>query len=319
MITFKYYDDCYLDQIEAFILSSYQYDFPLWGLSRHEFSRGLHPDFKNCHQAWTESMGLFFEDDQLISCVLSEGSYEGDAFLLFDSLKRTQDKMLIEKMVRFAITHLSKKDDNQTTHHLYINVPNWHQELKDVLINFGFECQANEEKVNILHFNPEPYQVVLPKGFQFSEQVVKPFYLSTIHRHAFNYELPYAEQASKAFSNLRTMKNYDPDLEVVILDQDQRPVGFAIGWMHDKMPYAELEPMGVVWWCRRLGLASALIHELANRIKAKYPHAYGMTGGDQPFYEAIGFKTATKVPVYLFKKDIYKSWDPKSLSEDYKL
>lgn len=145
------------------------------------------------------------------------------------------------------------------------------------------------------------------------------FYLSNIHRNAFNYGLPHAERGSEAFSKLRQMKHYDQDLEVVILDEEMRPIGFAIGWMDETMPYAELEPMAVTWWQRRKGLGSALIYELANRIMAKYPHAQGMTGGDQPFYASMGFVTRTEVPVYVFEKEIHKSWDPKSKDENYNL
>ena len=60
------------------------------------------------------------------------------------------------------------------------------------------------------------------------------------------------------------------------------------------MPYCELEPLGVVWWCRRKGLGRAMIHELANRVMKKYPACKGMLGWDQEFYYDLGFKTETE-------------------------
>ncbi len=317
MIKFKYYEEKYFYDIEELILNSYKYDFPIWGLSRHEFSKGLHPDFKNCHKVWTESMGLYFESEKLVASVLSEGSYDGDAFFFFDSKERSKDKALLERMVRFSITHLAKVEDNRTTNTLYLTVPDWHIELKDVLTKYGFTLNESKENVNILHFDNLPYEVSLKPEFHFAKDYVKPFYLSNAHRQSFNYGYPTTELGSTAFENLRTMKHYDSELEVVILDSEERPVGFAIGWANEKMPYAELEPMAVVWWCRRQGLATALIHELSNRVRRKYPNIYGITGGDQPFYYALGFKNVASLPVYVFKKDIYISWDSRSLHEDY--
>jgi predicted N-acetyltransferase YhbS len=317
MITFKYYQDSYFEEIKKMILNSYTYDIPIWGLSRHEFCRALHPDFKNCHQSWSESMGLYFMDDKLIAAVLSEGCYDGDAFLIFDSKDRTYDKSLVKKMVKFSITHLSSIDEKGITRTLNINVPDWNQTLKEVVLNYGFKLLDYKEKINILPLKTEPYHVVLPNGYYFNNKIVPSFYLSNVHRLSFNYGLPYAENGSRAFEKLRTMKHYDSDLELVIMDEENRPVGFAIGWMDHQMPYAELEPMAVTWWCRRKGLGRALIYELANRIKAKYPHALGMTGGDQPFYASIGFETASSLSIYQYKIEIHKSWDPKSIDENY--
>jgi predicted N-acetyltransferase YhbS len=319
MIRFQYYTDAFFYDVEKMVLSSYAYDIPLWGLSRHEFCRALHPDFKDCHQSWSESMGLFFDGETLVAAVLSEGCYDGDAFLLFDGQPRTQDKDLLARMVRFAITHLSKMEDDRVTRTLFLNIPDWHVELRDVVLGMGFVAQDWYEKVNILPIGTTPFEVKLPTGYSFAKGPVPPFYLSNVHRNAFQYGLPHAEKGSKAFGNLRTMRHYDPDLEVVVLDEEGKPAGFAIGWMDESMPYAELEPMAVTWWNRRKGLGKALIHELANRIKAKFPHVAGMTGGDQPFYYAVGYQTAAKVRQYKFNREIHATWDPLSQNDDYTL
>ena len=39
----------------------------------------------------------------------------------------------------------------------------------------------------------------------------------------------------------------------------------AIIWYDESMPYCELEPLGVVRWERRKGIAAAILHEAANR------------------------------------------------------
>lgn len=317
MIQFQYYEEKYFYEIEKMIIQSYEYDYPIWGLSRHEFTKAIHPDFKDCHQVWTESMGVYLENGQVVAAVLSEGSYEGDAFFFFDSKARTSDLELLKRMVRFAIKHLSSVDDDRITRTLQIQIPDWNTNLRDVVLSFGFVDTLEKEDINILPFNEKPFEVVLPEGFHFSEEPVPAFYLSNVHRISFSYGTPHAEKGSKAFETLRHMKHYDPSLEVVLLDEENQPVGFAIGWMDPLLPYAELEPMAICWWCRRKGLGKALIYELSNRIKAKYPHAKGMTGGTQAFYKSIGFETVTSVPSYQYKKVIHRSWDIKSKDEKY--
>jgi predicted N-acetyltransferase YhbS len=95
---------------------------------------------------------------------------------------------------------------------------------------------------------------------------------------SFLYGKPVAETGEQGFHDLRQMKHYRPELDLCMLDPDGKPVGMAIIWYDEQMPYAELEPLGVVWWERRKGIASALIHEAANRVR-KLGNCSGMTGG----------------------------------------
>lgn len=101
---------------------------------------------------------------------------------------------------------------------------------------------------------------------------------------SFNYTLPTANNIKSGFEDLKKMKGYDPELDLVALDSEGKPVGLAIGWYNEAMGFCELEPLGVAWWCRRKGIAKALIYELSNRVMKKYPMCKGMIGGNQPFY-----------------------------------
>ena len=83
-------------------------------------------------------------------------------------------------------------------------------------------------------------------------------------------------------------------------------------WYCEKMPYCELEPLGVAWWERRKGLATAILYEAANRVKKLFPQCKGMTGGDQIFYEKIGFVEKARCEQYKWQTEIYPSWDKRS-------
>lgn len=101
---------------------------------------------------------------------------------------------------------------------------------------------------------------------------------------SFNYTLPTAETGESGFRNLRKMPGYKPELDLCMLDGEGKPVGIALIWYDEKMPYCELEPLGVAWWCRRKGIARALIYEASNCVSKIAPQCGGMRGGDKQFY-----------------------------------
>ncbi|MDD2578991.1 MAG: GNAT family N-acetyltransferase [Eubacteriales bacterium] len=88
---------------------------------------------------------------------------------------------------------------------------------------------------------------------------------------------------------MRRMPAYRPELELTVIDPEGKPAGIAIIWYDPSIPYCELEPLGVVWWHRRKGLARALLYEAANRVMRLGP-SRGMLGGDQAFYTGLGFQ-----------------------------
>jgi 23S rRNA (uracil1939-C5)-methyltransferase len=83
--TFRFFTEQDFYLIEKLVLRAYQWEVPLYGLSRHEFSKGLHPAFVECANSWRHTVGIFEESEEIVSCAISEGNYEGDAFFVFDS------------------------------------------------------------------------------------------------------------------------------------------------------------------------------------------------------------------------------------------
>jgi len=83
------------------------------------------------------------------------------------------------------------------------------------------------------------------------------------------------------------------------------------------MPYCELEPLAVVWWERRKGIGTALLHEAANRVIKLFPQCKGMLGGDQPFYTRIGYEKKAEVAQYHWELEVYISWEKESFDKNY--
>lgn len=246
--TFRFFTEQDFYLIEKLVLRAYQWEVPLYGLSRHEFSKGLHPAFVECANSWRHTVGIFEESEEIVSCAISEGNYEGDAFFVFDSRDRAQDRELLARMFAHAETHLSTWDSETRERSLYLRIPKWNEVMQDMAKSRGYSTEEKTEKVYILPFPDEPFAVRIPEGYRLVDGRTTPdFYLSNVHMFSFLYGKPVAETGEQGFHELRQMKHYRPELDLCVLDPDGKPVGMAIVWYDGSMPYAELEPLGVVW------------------------------------------------------------------------
>lgn len=310
---FAFYTNDYFDKIQQMILDSYQWDFPVFGISRMEFAAYLHPYFIGMNSVWERTCGVWFDENKIVACAINEANDEGDAFFIFDNRKRAEDSLLIEEMIFFAKTTMSTVSDDGITRSVTLHIPQWNSTLKNIAEKSGFINNNWDDKLLILPFGNKDFQVKLPDGYVFvTGDEVPPFYAANVHMAAFNYSIKSVKNGEKAFTDLRNAPHYNPKLSLYILDSQKRPVAFANIWYCEKMPYCELEPLGVAWWERRKGLATAILYEAANRVKKLFPQCKGMTGGDQIFYEKIGFVEKARYEQYKWQTEIYPSWDKRS-------
>ena len=310
---FAVYTNDYFDKIQQMILDSYQWDFPVFGISRMEFAAYLHPYFIGMNSVWERTCGVWFDENKIIACAINEANDEGDAFFIFDNRKRAEDSLLIEEMIFFAKTTMSTVSDDGITRSVTLHIPQWNSTLKNIAKKSGFINNNWDDKLLILPFGDKDFQVKLPDGYVFvTGDEVPPFYAANVHMAAFNYSIKSVKDGEKAFTDLRNAPHYNPKLSLYILDSQKRPVAFANIWYCEKMPYCELEPLRVAWWERRKGLATAILYEAVNRVKKLFPQCKGMTGGDQIFYEKIGFVEKARCEQYKWQTEIYPSWDKRS-------
>ncbi len=320
-----FFKELYLDDIRRLVLASYKWEKTCYSLSRLSFSHGLHPAFNQIHLALERTCGVFFEDCRIVSAVMNEGDDCGDAFFLFDSKERSQDKNLIHKMIDFTKKYSSTLEkDDRVKRFSSIMVPDWNNVLLDCVTERGYKKEDYAERIMIRDFSwkednsASDYEVKLPGGYTIADGINTPaVYRSMVHPAAFANSLKDVPHSDEAFSDLRNEKYYNPQLDLVILDSDKMPVATANIWITGEMSYCELEPLCVAWWERRKGLGSAILNEASNRVCCLYPKCTGLLGGDQPFYEAIGFSSRAKSTAYRWEADIYISWDPRSENKDY--
>jgi predicted N-acetyltransferase YhbS len=318
--TFNFYKDEDFDDVEQLVLASYQWEYPVWNLSRHEFIIGLHPAHTGQYHALYHTVGVYRENGKVAACVINEGNYDGEAFFLFDSKERGEDRELLKDMIKFAKTNVAAVKEDRRTKSLNLYVPTWNTVLKEMVLQSGFNKIDWGQELYILPFGKQPYEVKLPDGYTFADgNTVPDFYLSNTHRLSFGYgkESYACEHGEQAFHDLRKMKHYRKNLDLCVLDELKRPVAIAILWYDERMPYCELEPLGVVWWERRKGIATAILHEAANRVQSMFPNCTGMLGGDQTFYQKIGYEKKEVVPVYHWELEVIISWEKESYDKDY--
>lgn len=317
---FDFYKDSDYDRLVELTILSYGWEHPIVGMSRVAFARGLHPTFKDCAKAWEHTVGVYRENNEIIACVWNEGTYDGEVFFLFDSKERGQEPELLQDMIKFAKTYGAGLKAGSKTYEVNLFIPEWNKTLMKMAGNSGFKKGEWGENYLMLPFENRLFEVNLPEGYSIIDGSESPdFYLSNVHRFAFEYGgNDYAcKHGEQAFHELRQRKQYNPKFDLCVLDEYKRPVAIAILWYDEKMPYCELEPLGVVWWERRKGLATAILHEAANRMMKAYPKCQGMHGGDQDFYRKIGYKEVDTCIPWKWEQEVYISWEPESLHMDY--
>lgn len=318
---FCFYNENYYSDLIRLALCSYEWEIPAVGLSRIEFSNSLGKIFLDTHTAWEKTVGCYLEHGKMVACVWNEAGYDGNIYFLFDSKVRAQEETLLLDMIKFAKTYgAGYQKENSRVRAVNLHIPEWNDVLRRVCEEHGF-CKSDwAECLNLFDFQEKQYEVNLPEGYRIIDGTVSnAVQIANVHRHSFGYGAwdRATEYGHEAFEAVRKTKYYDPELELCVLDKENRPVAIANIWYDESMPYCELEPLAVCWWERRKGIGTAVPHEAMNRVMRKYPDCRGMLGGDQLFYKSIGYKTKAKVLTYHWETEVFLSWEAKSLYMNY--
>lgn len=291
--------------IRELILHNYKWNIPSWGISRHEFAKGIHPGYLNVRTNWRRTTGLWEEKNgKLIAVAISSAYFGGDAFFIFDNRDCLNDRELLTRMFDHAITHQNHFNKETWERELFLRIPEDAKTMQEIAESMGFIKTSETEPKEVMVYNGKPFPLNLPDGYQIWDGRKTPdFYITNAHQSAFHNDLPVVDNAEKGFHELRQSPCYRPELDLCIIDKEEKPVAMAIIWYHEGMPYCELEPLAVAWWRRRIGLGRALLFEASNRVLNINPKCKGMrVDNSQPFYTSLGFKLVSQDVIWKWSK-----------------
>jgi len=287
---FSFYTPADFGRVYHFLRSKESNDFIPYERVRFQFALGLHIDFvdNGIQGGFERTCGIWEDESGIVSLVLTEGgSLWEETFFAFRS-EDVKTNELLGRMCDFAERFTSKVSDDRQTNNYKLCVPKNDATLSAFLQERGYLKTSDVSRVMVKSYPPEPEKVILPDGFTIKDaRTTPPFYSALAHNKSFRYNQN-NDGCEKGFAKIRTMPDYHPDLDLILFDSEGQPAGLANFWISDKSKTAYLEPLGTVWWYRKMGLGKALVTEGINRTRT-----YGCTqiiGGDQPFYRDLGFE-----------------------------
>jgi len=288
--TFSFYQPADFGRVHQFLRRCEANGFIPYDRVRFQFSLGLHIDFVDygLQGGFERTSGIWADESGIAAMVLTEGGTQWEeTFFIFRSEKDKTEE-LMGRMCDFSERFTSKVSEDRKQNRYSLCVSEDDTVLSEFIRRRGYKKSDNRERILIKTYGSEPEKVVLPDGFTIQDaRTVSPFYFALAHNHSFRYNQD-NDGCEKGFAKLQTMPDYRPDLNLILFDHEGQPAGLANFWVSEKSQTASLEPLGTVWWYRRMGLGKALITEGINRTRA-----YGCTqliGGDQKFYWDLGFE-----------------------------
>ena len=299
---FSFYAPGDFDRVVRFLSDIPDSDLQPYGRVSWQFAYGLHPGFVSggSTELFERTCGIWTDEAGIAAMVLTEGNNEGETYLAFRS-PEVKTPELLSRMFDYAERFTSKTSANDgTDEHRY-----YHLAIADddVAVQVFAEKRGyhktdwtGDEMVK--HYPAEPETVELPEGFTVTDTNSTPPIMSAIaHTQSFGGDLTSGHYGpASAFAYLRTMPDYRPDLDLLLLNAEGQPAGLATFWVTDKSPLAVLEPLGIVPWYQGQGLGRALVTEGINRTR-KYG-CTAVTGGDGPFYTSLGFHRAPSYTIW---------------------
>jgi GNAT superfamily N-acetyltransferase len=189
--------------------------------------------------------------------------------------------------------------------------------LASALRRAGFEPQSRARVVGMFR---RAHGVASPTHTGYSIRATRPDELDArvdVHRAAWKPATqpwsdgrvvdPQAESPFNAaeYQAVRNTWLYAPELDLVAVAPDQTLAACCIAWFDPAIGVAEIEPMGVVPEHRRTGLAVALCHEVAARVRALGGDSVFINTGPRPEYPApygayakAGFEVVGRATTY---------------------
>ncbi|MFP7289121.1 GNAT family N-acetyltransferase [Shouchella clausii] len=256
-----------------------------WLIDRWEFVIYFQETQNGTLKRWEQCVGLWEREDGGLAGVACR---DGDMYFQFDTLEPAG--RMVDEMLGFA-ERCAKEEGAALAR---VCIPDGLKVLEDAARARGYTSTGSFDEVNGMELTKASaggYPVRIPPGFRLCAGTEADDRAKALgHIHAFGYAAdPRAELTLHTYGNLRNAPDYDPELDLCLLNEAGEVVSFCNIFYDKANRIGSLEPVGTHAGYRRLGLARALLHEGFNRLMGKGAVKV-FTGPSQPFYEQIGFR-----------------------------
>ncbi len=259
-----------------------------WLLDRWNFCRYVSQSFHNTFDSWPETVGIWVDEKEEIKAVVnSEGENRGEAFLQLDNISYSSAALL--DFIHHAEVYFKIKQAGKFIINMRVCPQNIL--LKELLKARDYSLLDYQESFSSMEIVQE-LEVNLPKNFIIANAYqVNDYQKGFAHGRAFGYynnEKPDDDDAEIAFASMRRAPDYNPSLDISIVDENGEVAAFANMWYDADNKIAVLEPVGTIPKYRKMGLGKAVIFVAINNVR-KMGATKIYVGSNEEFYLKIGF------------------------------
>ncbi|MGB2983893.1 MAG: GNAT family N-acetyltransferase [Candidatus Bipolaricaulia bacterium] len=293
-------------RIRDFLLDTYgQFEAPVnWGIERWNYARYFVAPFLGAYgkEEPTEGASLqairFWEEHLAVwegaageivgvACIETpdpEDTGFGEVFVQ----RHPEHLDLLDEMLAYC----EKRFRDPKKNRVYIWVYDDDAQLLEAVSRRGYEQSSEPTSRHLEYVMGELPGASLPEGFRFlsmaDENDIEK--RREIFGRGFNHEDPKEWPSAFSYRELQKAPDYRTENDLVIVSPDGTYAACCIVWYDAISRVAHLEPLGTHPDYRRRGLTRELVFEGLRRMKALGATRAPMTGGFEPFYEAIGFE-----------------------------
>lgn len=259
-------------RIRDFLQKTYgKKDLHNWFINRWNFCRYFGQIMHGTYDTWLETIGLWVDDtDEIIAIVHWDGEKgRGGVFFQFADIDLPGE--LLDEMISYAESHLYS--DSGDERFINFRVDPQALKLRAKLEARGYVLNHDWRESMLAMELDDELAVSFPEGFRLVDASGFSYYQKGFaHGRAFGYykgDMPDDDDAEKAFASLAKAPDYDPNLDLAVIDKENEIASFVTVWYDSLNKIGILEPVGTIPKYRRMGLAKNLIYEGANRIRRR--------------------------------------------------
>jgi mycothiol synthase len=239
---------------------------------------------------WEDHVAIWEDEDGHIVGVanIEHPDPEHPAFGEIFVQRHPEHHVLLDDMLAYAEQHFVDPKKNR----VYLWVYDDDAELREAVDRRGYVKNAKVSSSHLEYPIGELPQPNLPSGYVLRTMAEE----TDIERRrevfgrSFHHEDPREWPSAFSYRELQTAPDYRHENDLVVVASDGTYVACCIVWYDEVNRVGHFEPVGTRPEYRRRGLGREVVFEGLRRLKALGATRVSMTGGFDPFYEAIGFR-----------------------------